>query len=389
MNITILKNYIFLILWVGYFALFFNWNLNPGFDYAKENIFYWNYIIQIINAFMAFFTVMWVIGAVNRTLEKILSKLADKTKNDIDNIAVDLLVRFIRTNKYFVSAYVFLLFISLPEKISHYIDKTIFIIFLIIFIYYATIIINVLFEKILIKQTRFRSLNKNLLDFVKKVLVVWAWIIGIITILSNLWYNVTALVTWAWIWGLAIALAAQKTLSNIFGAITVLLTKPFKLGDYVRIDGQVGTIKEMWLSHLTMVDKEGYYVLIPNEKLISTNIENLTKRETRRADFSIWVVYSTTLTKLKKWVSIIEKIFEKYEANGVLTEDHRVGFSSFWDFSLNIKATYFSLLNEDYKKFVKQREEINLEIKKEFEKAWIEMAFPTQEIFLHNIWQDK
>jgi hypothetical protein len=105
-------------------------------------------------------------------LEKILSKLANKTKNDIDNIAVDLLVRFIRTNKYFVSAYIFLKFISLPEKISHYIDKTIFIIFLVIFIYYATIIINVLFEKILKKQTRFRSLNRNLLDFVKKVLVV-------------------------------------------------------------------------------------------------------------------------------------------------------------------------------------------------------------------------
>ena len=385
MNLTILKNYIFLLIWIIYFILFFSWNLDFTFSYIKENIIYWEYVVQLINAFMAFFTVMWVIWAVNRALEKILSKLANKTKNDIDNIAVDLLVRFIRTNKYFVSAYVFLLFISLPEKISHYIDKTIFIIFLVIFIYYATIIINVLFEKILIKQTRFRSLNKNLLDFVKKVLVVWAWIIGIITILSNLWYNVTALVTWAWIWGLAIALAAQKTLSNIFGAITVLLTKPFKLGDYVRIDGQVGTIKEMWLSHLTMIDKEGYYVLIPNEKLISTNIENLTKRETRRADFSIWVVYSTTLEKLKKWVSIIEKIFEKYEKAGVITEDHRVGFSSFWDFSLNIKATYFSLLNDNYKEFVKQREEINLEIKKEFEKAWIEMAFPTQEIFLHNV----
>ena len=71
----------------------------------------------------------------------------------------------------------------------------------------------------------------------------------------------------------------------MFGAITVLLTKPFKLWDYVKIDWQVWTVKEMWLSHLTMVDKEWYYVLIPNEKLISNNIENLTKRETRRTSF--------------------------------------------------------------------------------------------------------
>ena len=383
MSFIIIKNYIFLILWIIYFILYFNWNLNNWFEYIEKNIIYWNYILQIINAFMAFFTVMWLIWAINRVFEKIFTKLACKTKNDIDNIAVDLLVRFIRTNKYFVSIYVFLKFISFPEKISYYFDKSIYIIFLIIFIYYATIIINIVFEKILIKKTRFKSLNKNLLDFVKKVLVVWAWVIWIITILSNLWYDVTALITWAWIGWLAIALAAQKTLSNIFWAITVLLTKPFRLGDYVRIDWQVWTIKEMWLSHLTMIDKEGYYVLIPNEKLISTNIENLTKRETRRADFSIWVVYSISLEQLKKAIELIEKILEKYKKSWTITEDYRVWFKSFWDFSLNIKATYFSLLTENYKDFVKQREEINLEIKKSFEKAWIEMAFPTQEIYLH------
>ncbi len=386
MKFTMIKNYIFLILWIGYFILYFYWNLNSGFNYVKESVIYWEYILQIINAFMAFFTLIWLIWAVNIWLNKVLSKIADKTKNDIDNIWVDLLLKFVRTNKYFVSAYVFLKFISFPETIKDNIDKVFYIIFLAIFIYYATIIINVLFEKILIKQTRFKSLNKNLLDFVKKVLVVWAWIIWIITILSNLWYNVTALVTWAWIGGLAIALAAQKTLSNIFWAITVLLTKPFKIGDYVQIDGQVGTIKEMWLSHLTMIDKEGYYVLIPNEKLISTNIENLTQRETRRTDFSIWVVYSTTLEQLKNWVKIIENILEKYELDWTITEDHRVWFNNFWDFSLNIKATYFSLLNDNYKEFVKQKEKINLEIKYEFEKNWIEMAFPTQEIYLHNVW---
>ncbi len=382
---TIIKNYIFLIIWIIYFFLYFSWNLNIYFEFINKNIIYWKYLIQLTNAFMAFFTVMWLIGAVNRIFEKIFSSLANKTKNDIDNIAVNLLVRFIRTNKYFIALYIFTKFINLPEKFSYYIDSSIYIIFLVIFIYYMTIIINILFEKILKKQTRFKSLNRNLLDFVKKVLIVWAWIIWIITILSNLGYNVTALVTGAWIWGLAIALAAQKTLSNVFWAITVLLTKPFKLGDYVRIDWQVWTIKEMWLSHLTMIDKEWYYVLIPNEKLISTNIENLTKRETRRADFSIWVVYSTSLEQLKTWVKIIENILEKYEKQWEITEDYRVWFKDFGDFSLNIKATYFSLKNDVYKEFVKQREKINLEIKQEFEKAWIEMAFPTQEIYLHNL----
>ncbi|MDQ7022992.1 MAG: mechanosensitive ion channel family protein [Candidatus Gracilibacteria bacterium] len=189
------------------------------------------------------------------------------------------------------------------------------------------------------------------------------------------------MITGAGIGGLAVALAAQKTLSNVFGAITVLLTKPFKIGDYVRIDGQVGTIKEMGISHLTMVDKEGYFVLIPNEKLISNNIENLTKRETRRTEFSIGIEYSTTLLKIKKAVEIIENILEKHVTLEEIAS-YRVNFDSFGDFSLNIRGTYFSIINDDYYSYIKQKEVINLEIKSEFEKAKISMAFPTQEIII-------
>jgi MscS family membrane protein len=137
----------------------------------------------------------------------------------------------------------------------------------------------------------------------------------------------------------------------------------------------------MWISHLTMVDKQWYFVLIPNEKLISNNIENLTKRETRRTEFSIWIEYSTTLLKTKKAVSIIEDILEKHKISEDISA-YRVNFDSFWDFSLNIRATYFSVINDDYYTYVKQKEQVNLEIKDAFEKAKISMAFPTQEVII-------
>ncbi len=379
--ILVIKNYIFLWLWIIYFIYYFSPKYSSLINYIKEKILYWEIILEYSNAIMAFLTALWLIWALNRILKAILEKIAEQTKNNIDNVFVDYLIRFIKTNKYFIALYIFFKFITIPENYVFYVNKTFYIIFLIIFIYYITSFMNVAFESVLVKRTRFKSLNKNLLSFIKKIIIVATWIIWIITILSNLGYNVTALITWAWIGWLAVALAAQKTLSNVFGAITVLLTKPFKIWDYVRIDGQVWTIKEMWISHLTMVDKQWYFVLIPNEKLISNNIENLTKRETRRTEFSIWIEYWTTLLKTKKAVEIIENILEKH----VVSEDissYRVNFDSFWDFSLNIRSTYFSLINDDYLEYVKQKEEINLEIKKEFEKAKISMAFPTQEVII-------
>ena len=379
--ISILKNYIFLIAWITYFIYYFSPEYNIMVEYIQSNIVYWNILLEYSNGIMALLTILWLVWAINRVLKAILVKLADKTDNDIDNIFVDYLIRFIKTNKYFISLYVFFSFVSVGDIYQNYINKTFYIIFLVIFIYFLTSFLNIAFEAILIKKTKFKSLNKSLLSFIKKIIIVATWIIWIITILSNLGYNVTALITWAWIWWLAVALAAQKTLSNVFGAITVLLTKPFKIWDYVRIDWQVWTIKEMWISHLTMVDKEWYFVLIPNEKLISNNIENLTKRETRRTEFSIWIEYWTTLLKTKKAVEIIENILEKHKTSEDVSA-YRVNFDSFWDFSLNIRTTYFSLINTEYIKYVKQKEEINLEIKDAYSKAKIEMAFPTQEVII-------
>ena len=379
----IIKNYIFMWLWITYFWYYFSPKYQILLNYIKENVLYWVEILEYSNAIMAFLLVVGLIWIINRNLERISLKIVEKTNNKVDNFFVEHLFWFIKTNKYFIGLYVFFQFITLSKEYSKYVDNFFYIIFLIIFIYFLTSFINVSFETLLLKRTRFKSLNKNLLTFIKKTIIVATWIIWVITVLSNLWYNVTALITGAWIGWLAIALAAQKTLSNMFGAITVLLTKPFRLGDFVKIDWQVGTIKEMWLSHLTMVDKEWYYVLIPNEKLISSNIENLSKRETRRCDLFVWLEYSTSLEKLKQAVKIIEDIIQEYVEKETI-ESFRVNFDKFDDYSLKINIVYFSLLNDVYLEFVKQKEQINLQIKEKFEKENIKIAFPTQEIIMKN-----
>lgn len=227
-----------------------------------------------------------------------------------------------------------------------------------------------------------KSMSKALLPFVRKTIIALVWIVGIITVVSNLWYNVSALIAGAGVWGIAVALAAQKSVANIFGAITILMNKPFTIGDYVTVNGHTGTVKDIGLSYITLVHRSGHNVMIPNENIISSSIENESRRKYRRADFAIGLIYDTTLTQMQKWVTIIEGILEAYVEEKKL-QSYRVNFEAFGDFSLNINITYFSA-TFNYTEFVKEKEEINLEIKKQFGKAKLEMAFPTQEMIIKN-----
>jgi MscS family membrane protein len=189
------------------------------------------------------------------------------------------------------------------------------------------------------------------------------------------------LIAWAWVWGIAIALAAQKSIANVFWAISIILNKPFKIGETVRINDFTWDVKKIWITYLELRDLTWNKILIPNETLISSSIENLTQRENRKTDIIIWVVYETSLEQLKKAIKIVENLLENYVKNQWV-ESYRVYFDNFWSYSLDIKITYFSLENDNLTLYYKQKEKINLEIKWLFEKNKIEIAFPTQELII-------
>jgi MscS family membrane protein len=123
--------------------------------------------------------------------------------------------------------------------------------------------------------------------------------------------------------------------------------------------------------------------MMPNENIITSSIANFSVRESRRVDFVIGIVYSTSLDKVKEGVEIIKNLLQKYLADQKITEDIRVTFDMFNAFSLDIKVSYFSL-EKTLQEFLTQKETINLEIKDLFEKSGIEMAFPTQEMIIKN-----
>lgn len=142
-------------------------------------------------------------------------------------------------------------------------------------------------------------------------------------------------------------------------------------------------MKDIGLSYVTLTDRLGHQLMIPNENIITTSIANFSVRESRRVDFVIGLVYSTPLEKMKTAVEIIEHLLQDYLKKEKLSDDIRVTFDMFSAFSLDIKVTYFSL-EDTLPEFLHQKQEINLAIKDAFAEARLQMAFPTTEMIIKN-----
>lgn len=373
------RNFIFSFFGAIYFLLYYSPDYILLYNYLELRFEYTDILISYLSAIIAFIFTIWIIWLINRSSEFVLNKVFKENSTAL--FIIDFIVSLVSISKYFAAFYAFSIFAILSESIKSLSNTIYSVTIILVFLIYITWFINNFFSHDLIQKSKLKALSRNLLPIINKVIIAFIWIIWVITIFDNLWYDISALIAWAWIWGLAIAFAAQKSISNVFWAVTILLNKPFKIWDFVTVNWVNWTVKDIGLSYLTLIDRLWHQVMIPNESIISTNVENFSVRKNRRTDFWIWLVYWTTIERMKKWVEIIEEILEEYKIEETISS-YRVNFDMFWDFSLNIQVTYFSLINDSFIDYLKQKEDINLEIKKRFKTARLDMAFPTQELIL-------
>jgi len=199
-------------------------------------------------------------------------------------------------------------------------------------------------------------------------------------VLNLFGYDIGALVAGLGIGGLALALAAQDPLSNFFSSLSIIADKPFKVEDVIKFGEIEGVIKDIGMRTTRIETFFGTIISVPNSTLAKANVENMSKRETRRADGKIGVIYSTSTKQLEKGVGLIKDIIKKEKnAQG----DFRAFFTEFDDSSLRIEYRYYVKNPTDYGFFLETKDRVNRNIKDAFEKEGIEMAFPTQTLYLH------
>jgi len=222
------------------------------------------------------------------------------------------------------------------------------------------------------------KLDDMIIPILRKSLKVLVVVLAILFSLQSLGFDVGTLIAGLGIGGLALALAARDSIANIFGSIMIFLDQPFKIGERILIDGTDGVVEEVGLRSTRIRTLTGHLVAIPNATIAGAKIENISKRPTIRMLTSIGVTYDTGYEKLQRAVQIIKDILARTEN---LMPDYFVFFDEFGESSLNIFIIFW-VSKPDYWLFKGTCEKINFEIKRQFEEEGIEIAFPTQTIYL-------
>jgi small-conductance mechanosensitive channel len=307
-----------------------------------------------------------------------LKKWAKKTKTDVDDEIVETLEQVPGILYFFAALYIALNFIVVHEIVT----KIVEIILTILLIYWATRVIGELIEYLLSKVAKDQKGKKEknttyfALNMIAKVIL---WSVGLLLILSNLGVNISALIASLGIGGIAVALALQNILSDMFSSFSIYIDKPFEIGDFIIVGEHMGTVKKIGLKTTRIEALQGEEIVISNNELTSSRVRNFKKMKKRRVVFHIGVTYDTPSTKLKK----IPKIVKEYITKTPKCTFDRCHFFQFGPSSLDYEIVYY-VQSSNYNDYMNTQQKLNLELVKSFEKEKIEFAFPTQTIHLAN-----
>jgi len=197
--------------------------------------------------------------------------------------------------------------------------------------------------------------------------------------LNNLGFNVTALITGLGVGGIAVALAVQNILSDLFASLTIVLDKPFVVGDFIIVGEHKGTVEKVGLKTTRIRSLSGEQLIFPNASLLQSQLRNFKTMTERRVAFTVGLVYQTSFQKLKIVPQLIKEIIEKQEK----VRFDRSHFSNYGSFSLDFETVYW-ITDADYNVFMDIQQQIYLQIFERFEKEGLSFAYPTQTLFGKN-----
>jgi MscS family membrane protein len=345
-------------------------------------------IEKLIMFFIIILLTYIIRSAILYILDKKVTQLVKKTKTEIDDLIVNAIKKPL---SYFIllqGFYIAILSLQLPEKITQF-DITVYDIVHSIYIlaisfialYFIFKLIDVLGLYLHNKAKKSESsLDDQLVPLVVRSIRILVVTLGILFILENFGYDITSLLAGLGLGGLAFALAAQDTVSNIFGSITVFSDKSFQLGDWISIGDIEGTVEDIGFRSTRIRRFDQALVTVPNSQFIKGGVINYSARKKRRIEFYLGVIYGTSVNKIKEVLEGIKKIIE--EDDRFDHSFYMVKFTDFGAYSLNIYIYCFTKTTV-WADFLTVRGEFNLKIMQLLEELGVEIAFPSQTLYLN------
>jgi small-conductance mechanosensitive channel len=214
----------------------------------------------------------------------------------------------------------------------------------------------------------------NSLGFLGKLVL---WSVVVLFALDNVGIKVTALIAGLGVGGIAIALAVQSILGDLFASLSIVLDKPFVVGDFIIVGDFLGVVEHIGIKTTRVRSLSGEQIVFSNNDLLSSRLRNYGRLRERRVVFTLGVTYQTPRARLQEIPGMIRKAIEEQDK----TRFDRSHFKAYGAFSLDFETVYY-VLGADYNLYMDIQQAINLRIHEMFEEAGIEFAFPTQTIFV-------
>jgi len=206
--------------------------------------------------------------------------------------------------------------------------------------------------------------------------------IGIVSWLDNIGYEVTTLLAGLGVGGIAIAFAAQRTLENVIGSITIYTSQPVHVGDFCKFGNTLGVVEEIGLRATQLRTLERTVVHIPNAKFSTDVIENLTQRDKILYRTRLRLSLQTTARQMQDVLEDIRELINKHEM--IDEESSRVRFLEFGEYAQEIEL-YVYIRTQDFAEYLQYREDINLSITKIIESSGTQLVVPTRTTYFEGV----
>lgn len=311
-----------------------------------------------------------VLRLINNYVITRLQKIVSKTDSHLDNIALQVVEKFgIPIFRILVIYWAIELLVLRPK-----VEKWLNIGYSVVTLYFIITFLLVLFRRLLEAQVLKLENGETKLKQIGGIMVVLkivVWSVGLLALFSNLGYNVTTVLTGLGIGGIAIALAAQNILGDLFNYFVIFFDRPFEVGDFITVDNKKGTVEYIGIKTTRIRSISGEQLIIANSNLTGSRIHNFKRLESRRVAFSLGVVYGLPLEKLKNIPLVVKSIIDGIE----YARFERVHFHRFGDFSIDYEVVFY-VDSPDYGLYMDILQQVNLSIYEKFGEQEIDFAFP-------------
>ena len=337
---------------------------------------------------LSIIAVLIVLFVLERIFIFILTKanlFAKKTKTDLDDRVIHKITRPISI--YIMLSGLFILgqIIKFPTgliDVEKLFVKIIEVSFALNTIWIAFRVTDVVGDHFIHKVIKTSShLDDQLIPIFQKTVKTFVVLVGAIYVIQSLGYSISGLVAGLGIGGLAVAMASKDALANLFGSIIIFTDRPFKIGDWVMVGSEEGTIEEIGFRSTKIRTFAKTLITIPNATVANSAVNNFSRMPKRRVKFFVGVTYDTSADQMERLVENIRKLLR--EEKGVDQSFFLVNFTEFGASSLDIMMYYFTVTT-DWAAHLDLRQKVNLSVMRLIEESGLSIAFPTQTVHIES-----